>query len=226
MQRGQLVDLATELIKLVGALSPVPPVDDEGLRQRCLDLLSEFQSRATRSGYGPELVDAARYALVALIDERVMSLDAPIRDSWASSPLQIRLFEAFNAGEAFFERLATFRNPGSPDRADVLEVFHLCLCLGFKGRYGDPSLADARNQLVQQVANDIRAARGGVNAPLSPAWEPRGAAVPGPHPGRWAGMPLWVVPVVLIVVCLLWWFGTSVWTGSAVDRFIRDFPVR
>ena len=226
MQRGVLVDLATELVKLVGALSPVPPVDDEGLRQRCIDLLGEFQARASRTGYSQEQVDAARYALVALIDERVMSLDAPIRDAWASAPLQIRLFEAFNAGEAFFERMAAFRNPGTPDRADVLEMFHLCLCLGFKGRYGDPAMADARTQLIAQVANDIRSARGGLNAPLSPGWEPRGAPVSGPHPGRWAGLPLWSVPVGLLAICLVWWFCSNLWVGSVVDRFIREFPVR
>lgn len=226
MQRGHLVDLATELVKLVGALSPVPPVDDEGLRQRCLDLLAEFQARAARAGYGQDQVDAARYALVALIDERVMSLDAPIRDAWSAAPLQIRLFEAFNAGEAFFERLAAFRNPNSPDRADVLEVFHLCLCLGFKGRYGDPSLADARNQLIAQIANDVRAARSGLNAALSPGWEPRGASVQGPHPGRWLGMPLWVVPLGVAAVVLLAWLGAALWTSSAVDGFLRDFPVR
>lgn len=226
MQRGLLVDLATELVKLVGALSPIPPVDDEGLRQRCLDLLAEFQARAARAGYGHDLVDAARYALVALIDERVMSLEAPIRDAWASAPLQIRLYEAFNAGEAFFDRLAAFRNPTSADRADVLEVFHLCLCLGFKGRFGDPAMADARNQLIAQIANDVRAARGGLNAPLSPGWEPRGASVQGPHPGRWCGLPLWSVPLGVAVLALLAWFGASAWITAAVDGFIRDFPVR
>lgn len=225
MQRGQLVDLATDFIKLIGTLSPTPPVDDEGLRQRCIELLTEFKARAARVGYGLDIIDAGRYALVSLIDERVLAMDAPIRAAWAAAPLQIHLFNTNNADVTFFERVTFFRQPSSAERADVLELFHLCLCLGFKGRYSDPAQAEARNQLIVQIANDVRAARGGINAPLSPAWQARGEANVSSAPTHWRGLPLWAVPAMLAVVVLLWWLATSFWTSAVVERFVHDFAV-
>jgi type VI secretion system protein ImpK len=226
MQSGYLVDLATDLIKLIGSLSPIPPVDDEGLRLRFLDLLAEFQARGVRAGYAAEQMDAARFAVVALIDERVLSLDAPIRSAWSATLLQQHLFSTRNANEVFFDRLAIFRPPGSPERADVLEVFHLCLCLGFRGRYREPAMSEARRHLIAEIAKEVRTARMGVNAPLSPAWEPRGITPRTPHPGRWCGIPLWTVPLILAALCLVWWFATSAWANGVIERFAHDFPVR
>jgi len=65
-----------------------------------------------------------------------------------------------------------------------------------------------------------------VNAPLSPAWEPRGGHTPAPHPGRWHNVPVWVVPAVLGVLSLLWWLAATLWTSATLARFASDFPVR
>jgi type VI secretion system protein ImpK len=226
MHAGHLVDLATDLIKLVGSLTPIPPVDDEGLRLRFLDLLTEFQARGVRAGYASEQMDAARFALVSLIDERVMAVDAPIATAWSSATLQQHLFSTRNASEVFFDRLARCRPPANADGADVLEVFHLCLGLGFRGRYRDPAHSDTVRQLLDDLAKEIRNARSGANAPLSPAWEPRGSSPKTPHPGRWCRLPLWAVPLILALFTLLWWWGTSSWSAGVIARFTHDFPVR
>jgi len=226
MQRGFLVDLATDVVKLLGSLSPIPPVDDVGLRQRFLDLLTEFHARGVRAGYSSELMDATRFALVALIDERVLALTTSIAVAWKAAPLHHHLFGRGDAGNAFFERLATLRPPGSAERADAADVFHLCLCLGFRGRFHDSSQDGERQTLIAGLAHDILAARGGVNAPLSPAWEPRGGHTPAPHPGRWHNVPVWVVPAVLGVLSLLWWLAATLWTSATLARFASDFPVR
>lgn len=226
MQRGFLVDLATDVVKLLGSLSPIPPVDDVGLRQRFLDLLAEFHARGVRAGYSGELMDAARFALVALIDERVLALNTSIAVAWKKATLHHHLFAQSDANHGFFERLAALRPPSSAERADAADVFHLCLCLGFRGRFHDASQDVERQALIADVAHDILAARGGVNAPLSPAWEPRGGPPPMPHPGRWHGVPVWAVPVVLGVVSLLCWLATTLWTNAVLARFANDFPVR
>lgn len=226
MQVGHIVDLATDLIKLVGSLTPIPPVDDEGLRLRFRDLLSEFHTRGVRAGYSSEQMDAARFALVSLIDERVMALDAPIGAAWSAASLQQQLFSTRNASEVFFDRLALCRPPKSTDGADVLEVFHLCLALGFRGRHRNPAHSETVRHLLDGLALEIRNARSGANAPLSPAWEPRGTTPKTPHPGRWCRLPLWTVPLILAVFTLLWWWGTSAWTAGVIARFTHDFPVR
>lgn len=226
MQRGFLVDLATDVVKLLGSLSPIPPVDDVGLRQRFLDLLAEFHARGVRAGYSGELMDATRFALVALIDERVLALNTSIAVAWKSATLHHHLFAQSDANNGFFVRLATLRPPGSAERADAADVFHLCLCLGFRGRFRDASQDIERQTLIADLAHDILTARGGVNAPLSPACEPRGGTRPMAHPGRCYRVPVWAVPVVLGVLSLLCWLMASLWTSATLARFANDFPVR
>lgn len=210
--RGYLVDLATDVIKLVGSLTPIPPVDEEGLRRRFVDLLTEFHARAVRAGYADDLVDAARAALSAFVDDQVRELDAPIARAWAQRPL--------GRGD-FTERLAALRTPGGADHADALEVCHLCLCLGTARRAG----AD-RQRLIDEIGREIRAARGGATSPLSPAWEPRGAAAVTLPPDRWRGLPLWVVPAALAVLTVLVWLVSWGWMQATLTRFVHDVPVR
>lgn len=226
MPRGLLVDLAIEVIKLIGTLSPIPPVDDVGLRQRFLDLLADFQARGVRAGYATDLVDASRLALVVLIDERVSAVDAAIATTWRQAPLYRHLFARDDAAEGFHERLAALRPPGTPERADALEVFHLCLCFGVHGRFRAAADEPARRALIADLAREILAARGGPDAPLSPDGQPRDRAASPAHPGRWQRMPMWVVPAVVGTLVLLWWLASSLWTSATIARFANDFPVR
>lgn len=226
MHRGLLTDLATDVIKLIGSLSPIPPVDDVGLRQRFLDLLAEFHARGVRAGYATDLVDAARQVLVTLIDERVMAVDAAIATTWRQAPLHRHLFGGDDAGGRFQERLAALRPPGTAERADALEVFHLCLCFGARGPFRTPADEPARRALIADLAREIRAARGGPDTPLSPDGDPPGRAVSPAHAGRRQRVPLWAVPVALGALVLLWWLTASLWTGAAIARFAHDFPVR
>ena len=53
---------------------------------------------------------------------------------WLSEPLQIKLFDTFNAGEEFFSNLSELRLRTTNNK-DVLEIYYLCLSLGFKGKY-------------------------------------------------------------------------------------------
>jgi type VI secretion system protein ImpK len=225
MHRGFLVDLATDVIKLIGSLSPIPPVDDVGLRQRFLDLLAEFHAGGVRAGYATELVDAARYALVSLIDERVVAVDAAIATTWKKSPLHQHLSGQGDAANGFHERLAALRPPGTAERADALEVFHLCLCFGVRGRFRDTAEEPARAALIADLAREIISARGGIDAPLSPVWEARTVTASTTHPGRWYGVPLWAMPLALVVLLLLWWLMSAAWTSAALTRLANDFPV-
>ncbi|MCK7513687.1 MAG: DotU family type IV/VI secretion system protein [Desulfobacterales bacterium] len=59
------------------------------------------------------------------------------------------------AGEHFFDKLETARNGGA-NRINALEVFHLCLLIGFKGRYlleGPEKLKYLTQQLGEQIAH-------------------------------------------------------------------------
>src|SRR5690606_19750730 len=93
----------------------------------------------------------------------------PMFASWPRQSLQEEVFGDHIAGENFFVHLKELMGrQDSEDLADILEVFQLCLLLGFRGRYalsGD----GGTEQLLNAVQQKILRIRGG-HGPLSPAW--------------------------------------------------------
>jgi type IV/VI secretion system ImpK/VasF family protein len=92
----------------------------------------------------------AQYAAVALVDETVMNSDWPGAEQWRREPLQVHYYDNLLAGEHFFQRLDELRS-GADD--DLLEVYFLCLCAGFQGRFRDEAaeLQSRRRKLFQQL---------------------------------------------------------------------------
>ena len=224
MAQGILVNHGVELVKLVCGLSTSRPADAETMRTRCDNLLGDYVARCQRAGAAAEHVEAAKYAFVALIDERILRSDLPIAEAWLADPLQMRHFESFAAGEEFFTRLERFRHPQTPEAADALEAYHLCLCLGFAGKHGDDKGRERRRLLVEQITGEILSARGAAGAELSPRWQPTGSPPRPPEALRWRGIPVWAVPAALAVAVLLAALAMDALVGARVDAFVRDFP--
>lgn len=226
MANGILANHGVELVKLVCGLSASRPADAETLRARCDHLLTEFVAKSQRAGAPADNVTAAKYAFVALIDERIMASDLHIRDAWLASPLQMRHFDSFAAGEEFYARLETFRHPQTPAAADVLEVYHLCLALGFRGKLADERGGERRKLLHEQMTGEILSARGANAAELSPHWQPVGDAATAVELMRWKGWPVWLVPVVLAAAVLVAAIAMNALVSSRIESFNRDFPAR
>ena len=226
MAQGILADQGVELVKLVCSLGTSRPSDAETLRQRCEHLLREFVERCQRAGAGAEAITAAKYALVALIDERILRSDLPVAQAWLADPLQMRHFDSFAAGEEFYTRLERYRHPQGAAEADVLEVYHLCLCLGFAGKHGDDAGRERRRLLVEHLTGEILGARGGATADLSPSWRPSGSLPAPAEHGRWHGLPVWIVPLAAAVIVFLAAVAMDAVVDSRLESFIRDFPAR
>jgi len=81
----------------------------------------------------------AKYALVAWIDE--VMLEAPWDGQmwWKENVLEVELFNQRLAHEDFYLRA---RDAGSLPQRDALEVFYVCVVLGFRGLYRDPEIAE------------------------------------------------------------------------------------
>lgn len=78
--------------------------------------------------------DDGKYALAAFIDEVVMSSQWTDKSDWMAKTLQWQYFGEHRGGEGFFNRLAEIRQQGS-EKVDLLELYYLCLELGFQGMY-------------------------------------------------------------------------------------------
>lgn len=86
----------------------------------------------------PVFHNVAKLAVVAFVDEAILvSTD---RALWAGHTLEERLWRQRVAGEAFFVHLDRLeKEPDSLPLCNLLEVYCLCLMLGFKGKYtGSP----------------------------------------------------------------------------------------
>jgi type VI secretion system protein ImpK len=145
--------------------------DAGSFRTHIKQLVSAADQRARSAGYDGSNVKLAVYAYIALLDESVLHSAQPMFADWARQPLQEEVFGEHMAGENFFRTLQDLLGRQDSDAlADVLEVFLLCLLLGFRGRYGtsDPAALQALIATVQQKVHRIR---GGVPAELTPDWQ-------------------------------------------------------
>lgn len=148
----------------------------EAFRTHVKQLLAGADRQARSAGYDPEYVRLGIYAFIAFLDESVLNSSQPMFAEWPRQPLQEEVFGDHVAGENFFRNLHDLMGrQESEDVADVLEVYQLCLLLGFRGKYG--SSAGALDGMLHSVQEKIRRIRGGV-PPLSPAWAlPQGEVV-------------------------------------------------
>src|SRR5208337_3298136 len=129
------------------------------------------EAEATRRGYTPDDVRLATFAVVAFLDESILNSNNPIFADWPRMPLQEELFGLHTAGEMFFHCIdRLMAREASPQTADVLEIYALCLLLGYRGRYSMSGQESVR-AIASTVAEKLQRLRGGLR-PLSPNWAP------------------------------------------------------
>ena len=158
--------------------------DADGFRTRVRDFLAQVDRGGKRIEASSEDLYLAKYAYCALMDEMVLSTQGALAETWQRNPLQLEMFGGQTAGEQFFERLEELRAQGAA-RVQVLEVFHMCLLMGFQGKYfieGSEKLGyltarlGRRDRRPQGPARRLRTARAGTR-PRQPQAARRGAAV-------------------------------------------------
>lgn len=184
------------------------PVDAESFRAHVKQLIASADQEARQAGYAQGDLRYALYALVAFVDESVLNSAQPMFHDWPRRPLQDELFGGHVGGEAFFQYLHQLmtRDP-SEDVADVLEVYLLCLLLGFQGRYS----ATNRDELglwTSRVREQVARIRGAAPA-LAPDWAPPSGEVIARTSDPWlrrllvAGGATLAVAVALYLIFLI-----------------------
>jgi type VI secretion system protein ImpK len=135
--------------------------------------LKTAEDEAASKGYTAEDIKVATFAVVGFLDESILNYNPNLAD-WIRRPLQQELFGVQIAGEIFFrnvDRLLT--RSDSQELADVLEIYELCLLLGFRGRYSASEGANLR-AIAVTLDERIRRIRGD-SWPAVSAWRPEQA---------------------------------------------------
>jgi type VI secretion system protein ImpK len=150
--------------------------DGESFRKRMKATLQEVEQVAVTAGYDVRDVKDTHFAVVAFLDSVVLHSKDPVHTEWERKTLQEELFGKSEAGLVFFEKLEHFRSrQDSRQLADILEIYLLCLLLGFEGRYwgGARGELDGIVQRTRMRIQDIR----GRSRQISPT-----GALPGDDP--------------------------------------------
>lgn len=203
-RRGQLALALQEVFTATVRLRSGRQVaaDADSFRTHVKKLLATAERDGRRLGYSSDDVSLALYAVVTLLDESVLNSTQPMFASWPNRPLQEEIFGGHMGGEIFFQHLRQLLSrQESEDVADLLEVFQLCLLLGFKGRYTTMEQAELRS-LASAADEKIRRVRGAYGE-LTPGWmPPQGERVPRSR-DRWLPWLASAAVAMIAVACVL-----------------------
>ena len=147
--------------------------DAEAFRSEMRQQLIVSNQEGRKRGYSPEDIRMVMFAVVGFLDESILNSRNPVFADWPRRPLQQEIFGGHQAGEIFFQNVeGLLAQPDSSVLADVLEVYLLCILLGYGGRYsviGKGELRSISSAMAERIAR-IR----GVSPYLSPSWAPEG----------------------------------------------------
>lgn len=208
-----LQEVLTAVVRYRANRQPVS--DAETFRHHIREALKTAAHQARDgAGYSSEDVKFGIFAVVAFLDESILNSRNPVFADWPRKPLQEEMFGHHIAGEVFFQNLdQLLGRDDSSALADVLEVYYLCLLLGFAGRYVVGNRGELK-AVMDRTAAKIRRIRGSIPQ-LSPAWQ-----LP-PEPPRvyrdaWVKR-LVVAAIATLVLTLLLFFTFKVVLGGGAS---------
>lgn len=192
--------------------------DPPALRQNIRDLITRFKRNAEEKLKAtPVAMKLSTFAFIALLDETVLTSQTGItRDIWEMRPLQLELFGEQLAGERFFRLLDTVRQAPHPD-VEVLEVFHMCLLMGFQGKFITEG-SEKLEYLTTQLGNEIAHLKGH-RASFAPHALPTESIV---HKLKY-DIPWWVITSGFVIAGLLTFTGLNWWLSRQTDHDLSQY---
>ncbi len=216
--KNDLVAFAGPTLDLILRLKAGIVTPSNELRPKAVSMLSDFEKRAERYRFNHKIIQVSKFALASFIDETVLTNNFPLKDEWEKFPLQLEYFGEQLAGNKFFDKLESMLKQIDAT-ADAVEVFYMCMLLGFKGRYAiyehEKLLA-----IMQTTANALVKAGKIKAVELAPHW----LSTDQPKPPEKRGMPVWAkiaavsgLGLALIVYLVMYLLSAS-FLKEAVDK--------
>lgn len=211
---GKLAEVFSDLLVLGIYLKEAKDLGSpEHLRTRLEHLFHIAEEQTRSKGISTDAHLQAKYAVAAYIDEMIISSRWQHCEQWAARPLQYDFFSEYVAGEGFFKRLDIIRR-AFPVNPDLLEVFALCLILGFEGQYRLHERERLRG-LIEDVTREVQAKHGDI-----PALSPHGQRPEELMDLVKRELPVWVVLVTSAGIVLLFFMALSFLIGQDVDHVV------
>lgn len=108
-----------------------PPIAED-VHARCVALIDRAETMLSNS----QQWNLAKYAIVAWVDDLLIDSPWEGRVWWHENHLELRYFQSTDAFTEFYQRS---KQATILPNKDALEVFYVCVVLGFRGVYGDPN---------------------------------------------------------------------------------------
>lgn len=211
-----LADIASECLMLILQLRSTNSYGNpETLKTRVNEMFDRFEREARSAGIDNEKISKAKFALVAFLDETIISSGWNQKEVWLSEPMQIKMFDTFNAGEEFFTHLNELRQRSSANK-DILEIYYLCLALGFKGKYQLQSPESLR-RIIDDLNMELHPEMYQAIDVISPNAKPSDTVS---FSGR-ARLPAWVFPASAILIFLIFYMIMSFSISGKADDIIE-----
>ncbi len=195
----------------------------EAFHSNTQKLFLSFEKQCKELGLEVEDINTAKYALAAFMDETVLNSSWPHKDQWANNSLQMAYFGTYLAGEIFYDKLENLRTHAE-SKPDLLEIYYLCLLLGFKGKYGFSGHEKLRG-LIANVAGELDKVKPSTFEQFSPHWK----ISDSPHK-RSNKLPRWIVLTCwgVVILALLLYIGLFLkvrWDADSLNKKIRNQTV-
>ena len=192
------------LERIEGGLEPDPAQEQQRLRA----FLDQAEVRLSGAS---EVWQLAKYALAAWADEMLIAAPWEGRTWWTNHALEFALFRKNTAFSEFYTQAEQAAN--LPNK-DALEVFYVCVIMGFRGLYQDANASEVAPEFglpptveewARRVAESIRLGQG-----VPPIHEnPRPGDGAPPLEGKFYFLGAVVLGVTLLAVLglllFLWW---------------------
>jgi len=219
-EKRDLAALSSECLTLILQLRAAKNVEDPvQLRIKVLEVLARFDRRARDVGHELEDVQNTKFALVAFLDEAITTSTFTGKEEWLGNPLQLELFARNDAGEEFFRRLQSLRQRPQA-HTSVLEVYYLCLVLGYKGKFLFHDTESLRGLVNDTKADLLRGKERHTGQRLSPHGMPQENIARAVY----KEVPLWMIGAGAAALAILFFLIMS-WTisgaASEVTGLIR-----
>ncbi len=173
-------------------------------RQSLETLFREAEAQVTDA----QAWSLAKYALASWIDDLLITTPWAGHDWWESNSLEFALFKTRDRATQFFQRA---KEAADLPRRDALEVFYLCVIMGFRGLYklaeaeliaGQLNLPINLSHWTKNTAAAIQLRQGRPpirESPQSPAGAP-------PLESRYVVVSASIVTVILTMLIATLWF--------------------